>query len=123
MIDLMPRPDVLVVEDNRDGRESLEMVLNFAGFSVETACDGEEGVAKGACLHPRAAVVDIGLPLLDGFGVARELRRVLLDDVLLIAHTAWCGAEARELAKAAGFDHFLCKPCDLDKLIGLLRAG
>lgn len=115
-----PRPDVLVVEDNRDGRESLRLLLNLAGLRVETAADGEEGVAKGVAQRPRAAVVDIGLPAMDGFGVARELRLALDGDVLLIAHTAWDGPESRERAREAGFDHFLGKPCDVDELLGLL---
>jgi DNA-binding response OmpR family regulator len=97
------------------------MLLGCAGFRVETACDGREGVAKGIALQPRAAVVDIGLPMLDGFGVARELRGALGSGVLLIANTAWSGPEFRERAKAAGFDHFLGKPCDPEELIDLLR--
>src|SRR5262249_18177761 len=83
----LSRPDVLVVEDNADGRESLRQLLGLLGLAVEVAADGPEGVAKGLELRPRAAVIDIGLPGLDGLAVARELRRALGGDVLLIAHT------------------------------------
>ena len=78
---------------------------------------------QGLALRPSAAVVDIGLPRLDGFGVARELRRALGGSVLLVAHTAYGGADARERAAEAGFDRFLCKPCDVDELIAALRGG
>ncbi|MBY0232975.1 MAG: hybrid sensor histidine kinase/response regulator, partial [Gemmataceae bacterium] len=56
-----PRPDVLIVEDNPDGREALRMLLEAHGYRVESAQDGGEGVEKGVSLHPRFAVVDMGL--------------------------------------------------------------
>jgi CheY-like chemotaxis protein len=115
------RPDVLIVEDSRDGRETLQQLLSLSGLTVEVAEDGAEGVAKGTTLRPKAAVVDIGLPVIDGFGVCRELRRALGREVLLIAHTAYgteeCGREARN----AGFDCFVRKPCDLSELTRLVR--
>jgi len=115
-----PRPDVLVVEDNPDGRQCLCMLLEAYGYRVASAEDGGEGIEKGRTLHPRAAVVDMGLPVQDGLTVGRELRDALHEDVLLIAHTAYCTPEWRERARRAGFDHFLCKPCDVDELVGLL---
>jgi DNA-binding response OmpR family regulator len=67
-------PRVLVVEDNPDGREALRILLDIQGFAVEAAPDGEQGVQKALSWKPDAAVVDIGLPLLDGFEVARRVR-------------------------------------------------
>jgi CheY-like chemotaxis protein len=108
------------VEDNDDGRESLRQLLTLLGMAVEVAVDGAEGVRLGLALRPRAAVIDIGLPVLDGFGVARELRRALGGGVLLIAHTAYAD-DCRRKAEEAGFDRLLPKPCDTDELARLLR--
>jgi CheY-like chemotaxis protein len=117
------RPDVLLVEDNPDGRESLRMLLTILGFTVEAAADGEEGVRLGLELRPPAAVLDIGLPGIDGYEVARRLRAGLDGGVLLIAHTAWSGPEGRERARAAGFDALLGKPADVREMARLLRKA
>jgi CheY-like chemotaxis protein len=117
------RPDVLLVEDNEDGRESLRLLLTMLGFTVEAAADGEEGVRLGLELRPLAAVLDVGLPGMDGYEVARRLRAGLDGGVLLIAHTAWSGPEGRERAKAAGFDALLGKPADVREMARLLRKA
>jgi DNA-binding response OmpR family regulator len=117
-----PPRAVLIVEDNPDGRESLLALLALHGFRVEAASDGAEGVMMGLALRPFAAVLDVGLPVLDGFDVARELRRAFGGDVLLIAHTAYASPDFRARADEAGFDHFLAKPCDVGELVGLLRG-
>lgn len=116
------RPDVLIVEDNPDGREALRLLLRACGYTVEVAEDGAEGVRKGLELRPLAAVVDIGLPILDGLDVARELRRVLGGSVLLIAHTAYSTPEWQQRAIEAGFNCFLCKPCEVADLLQMLRS-
>jgi len=116
-----PPRAVLIVEDNPDGRESLLALLGLYGFRVEAAADGAEGVMKALSLRPFAAVVDVGLPILDGFDVARELRRAFGGDVLLIAHTAYASADFRERAAEAGFAHLLAKPCETAELVRLLR--
>ena len=118
-----PQRAVLIVEDNPDGRESLLALLRLHGFRAEAAADGAEGVVRGLSLRPFAAIVDVGLPILDGFDVARELRRAFGGDVLLIAHTAYSSPEYRARATAAGFDHLLAKPCETDELVRLLRGG
>jgi CheY-like chemotaxis protein len=116
-------PLVLIVEDNDDGRETLLALLRGYGFRVEAAADGAEGVIKGLSLHPVAAVIDIGLPLLDGFDVARELRRLLGGNVLLIAHTAYATEDYRQRAAEAGFDYFLAKPLEVSELVSLLAQA
>jgi CheY-like chemotaxis protein len=118
-----PERAVLIVEDNPDGRESLLALLQLHGFHVEAAADGAEGVMRGLALRPFAAVVDLGLPIMDGFDVARELRRAFGGDVLLIAHTAYSGSDFRQRAAEAGFDHLLAKPCETAELVRLLRGG
>jgi CheY-like chemotaxis protein len=113
---------VLVVEDNRDCRETLCLMLRLSGFQVEAAGDGREGVRKAVEWRPAAAVVDIGLPLLDGYEVARRLRQALDGPILLIALTGYGQPEDRSRAFAAGFDHYLTKPADPAHLVRLLRA-
>ena len=119
--DARPRR-VLVVEDNRDCRNSLCLLLRLSGFQVEVAGDGPEGVRKALAWRPAAAVVDIGLPALDGYEVARCLREALGSPVLLIALTGYGQPEDRRRAFAAGFDHHLTKPADPDLLVRLLQA-
>jgi CheY-like chemotaxis protein len=122
-IDNVPRRRVLVVEDNRDCRETLCRLLTLAGFQIEQAGDGREGLRKGLAWRPAAAVVDIGLSLLDGYEVARRLRQALGDRILLIALTGYGQPEDRSRAFAAGFDHHLTKPADPDDLVRLLQAS
>jgi two-component system, sensor histidine kinase len=108
---------VLVIEDHPDGRESLRRLLELLGHRVEVAADGQEGVQKGVTTEPEVAVVDIGLPRLDGYEVARRLRSALGRRIRLIAHTAYAGAADRARCQEAGFDAFLPKPLDLDELL------
>jgi two-component system, sensor histidine kinase len=110
---------VLVVEDQPDSRETLRMLLELWGHEVEAAGDGRQGVEMGLSWHPDTAVVDIGLPLLDGYQVARLLRAAL-HDVLLIALTSYNRPEDRRRAFDAGFDVHLSKPVEPDALQHLL---
>jgi CheY-like chemotaxis protein len=114
---------VLVVEDNHDCRETLCMLLRLSGFQVEVAGDGQEGVRKALAWRPEAAVVDIGLPVLDGYQVARRLREALGGRILLVALTGYGLSEDQSLAFAAGFDHHLTKPARLEHLLRLLRTS
>jgi len=107
---------VLIVEDNSDGRETLRELLELMGHDVEVAADGAEGLQKGLADPPEVALVDIGLPLLDGYQVAERLREALGPDVVLVAYTAYDQPEDRLRAYRAGFDAHLAKPVDLDEL-------
>jgi CheY-like chemotaxis protein len=117
--DALPRR-VLVVEDNPACRDSLCLLLSLSGFQVEQARDGREGVQKALTWRPAAAVVDIGLPVLDGYEVARCLREALNGLIVLIALTGYGQPEDRQRALAAGFDHHLTKPADPENLLRLL---
>jgi CheY-like chemotaxis protein len=117
---ITPARSVLVVEDNPDGRESLRLLLELLGHRVEVAANGEEGVEKALVCRPEIAIVDIGLPRVDGFEVARQLRTALGNRVFLIAHTAYTAPEDRHRASEAGFDAFLAKPLDLTLLFPYL---
>jgi CheY-like chemotaxis protein len=108
--------EILIIEDHHDGREMLRLVLEIWGHHVEVAADGEEGLRKALALRPEIALVDIGLPRLDGYQVAQRLRKELGDRVFLIACTAYGSLEDQRRALEAGFDLHLRKPVDLDLL-------
>ena len=111
---------VLIIEDNPDGRETLQILLQEWGYEVEVAENGLEGVHKILQWRPQVAVVDIGLPLLDGYQVAQQVRAALGDQILLIALTAYGQPQDRERGLAHGFDFFLIKPANLELLSRLL---
>ena len=103
---------VLIIEDNEDGRETLRMLLELFGHEVEVAKDGVEGLYKALTWRPAVALVDVGLPVLDGYQVARCIRGVLGGSIFLIAHTGYGQPEDRFRALQAGFDAHLVKPVD-----------
>jgi CheY-like chemotaxis protein len=112
---------VLVVEDNRDGRESLRDLLEIWGHRVELAEDGPDGLAKALALHPDVALIDIGLPGIDGNELARRIRASLNGiSPCLIAMTGYGQPEDRSRALRAGFDTYLVKPVEPDTLSRLL---
>jgi two-component system, sensor histidine kinase len=114
---------VLIVEDNPDGLEILKLLLEVCGHQVEAAADGQEGLEKGLAWRPEVAVVDIGLPKVDGYAVARRLREALDGGIKLIALTAFSQPEDRQRAVEAGFDHYLTKPADTNALLGLIQPA
>jgi signal transduction histidine kinase/FixJ family two-component response regulator len=115
---------VLVVEDNEDGRESLRDLLELWGHEVELAENGTQGVEKALSLHPDVALVDIGLPGIDGNEVARRIRAVFgTANMELIAMTGYGQAEDRRRALQAGFDSYLVKPVDPAHLGRLLATA
>jgi CheY-like chemotaxis protein len=112
---------VLVVDDNIDAAESLAMVLGLHGYNVRTMHDGESALAAVRQQPPDAVVLDIGLPEMDGYEVARRLRANPHGrQMLLIALTGYGQAEDRQRAENAGFDHHLVKPVDPGTLERLL---
>ena len=116
------RRTVLLVEDNEDARELLAIALDHAGHSVVQAEDGEKALVVLRDRRVDAAIVDIGLPKLDGFEVARRVRRSLGDDVLLIALSGYGQLADRSRALEAGFDVHLTKPADFSTLCALLST-
>ncbi len=104
---------VLIVEDQEDAREMLRLLLESMGHIVVEEADGQAGVAAVEREHPDVALIDIGLPVLSGYEVARQIRRnPLFDDVLLVAVTGYGRDTDVEAAKAAGFDEHITKPAD-----------
>jgi PAS domain S-box-containing protein len=119
---------VLVVEDNPDAAQTLTELLTLWGHDVAHASRGEDALALAATFRPEIALVDVGLPGMDGYEVARGLRRVSEEapapgatDLLLIGLTGYGKAEDRSRGREAGFDHHLIKPPDPDVLRRLLR--
>ena len=111
---------VVIIEDNPDGRETLRMLLECVGYRVEAAADGIQGLEEVLRCHPDVAVVDIGLPGLDGYQVARRVRAVLGDEVALIAVSGYGRPEDRQRAIQSGFDAHMVKPVDPSELLDLL---
>ncbi len=114
---------ILLVEDHRDGREMLGELLRLWGHQVDGVGDGVQGLERMRREMPEVALVDIGLPGLDGYRLAREARALPGGDgVLLLAVTGYGQPEDRARALAAGFDEHLVKPVDLDRLARLLEG-
>ena len=118
--DAAPSRHVLIVEDNQDGRESLAILLGLLGHRVDVAEDGPRGVTAALSLRPEVALIDINMPGLDGYEVARRLRQALGADVLLVAMTGSGQPEDHLKASEAGFDAHLLKPVELARLQKLL---
>ncbi|AUX40352.1 histidine kinase [Sorangium cellulosum] len=113
---------VVVIEDNADLRESLRLLLELSGHHVNFAADGLTGVATVLAEKPDAVLVDIGLPGIDGYQVARALRAALGDRVFLAALTGYGQPEDKRRSRAAGFDAHLTKPVEIDVVERLLAA-
>jgi PAS domain S-box-containing protein len=114
---------VLVIEDNEDSRDMLRQLLEHAGHEVYDAGDGLQGIDAALRLEPDVALIDVGLPELDGYEVARRIRAESRRDMLLVALTGYGLAEDRERALAAGFDLHLVKPIDFDRLFDVLATA
>jgi len=114
---------VLVVDDNEDAATMLGMRLKRAGHTIQLVCDGLAAVDAAVDFLPDVVLLDIGLPGMDGYEVARRLRQLpLLEGVVLVATTGYGQDADRRLAELAGFDHHLVKPTDFGKLTQILAA-
>jgi signal transduction histidine kinase len=112
---------VLVVDDNRDGADMLQMMLELDGYRVAKAYDGLGAVEAAREMHPQVVLMDIGLPDMDGYEAARRIREQAGgEDITLIALTGWGHEDARRQAREAGMNHHLVKPVDLSILKGYL---
>lgn len=116
------RKKILIVEDNMDARETLRAALELSGHEVQAAVDGPGGLERLSTFTPDAVIIDIGLPVMDGYAVARAIRTRNGDAVRLIALTGYGLPEDEQKAAAAGFDAHLVKPADLARLAALLEG-
>jgi two-component system CheB/CheR fusion protein len=114
---------ILVVDDNLHSAESLAVLVKLWGHEARVAHDGPEAIEVALEFRPHVMLLDIGLPRLDGYKVARRLRQEPgLDDLLLIAMTGYGQDEDRRRSREAGFDHHLVKPVDLTRLEAMLAG-
>jgi signal transduction histidine kinase/CheY-like chemotaxis protein len=111
---------ILLIEDNADARETLRMVLENVGHDLLEAADGESGVERAISLRPRLALVDIGLPGIDGCEVAKRIRSVD-PSIRLVALTGYGRDEDLAASRAAGFDAHLVKPVSVEQLGALIE--
>ncbi len=114
---------ILVVDDNRDSATSLATLLKLTGNETHTAHDGLEAVEAAATFRPDVVLLDIGLPKLNGFEVARRIReQPWSKGMMLVALTGWGQDEDRRKSQEAGFDHHMVKPVDYAALMKLLAS-
>jgi signal transduction histidine kinase/CheY-like chemotaxis protein len=117
------RRKVLVADDNRDAAESMAMLLDVLGHDVRVAFDGQSALALARIFQPDVAVLDLGMPKMSGYDLARALRREpWAASLCLVAATGWGDLEARASSKEAGFDRHLTKPVDPKDLDEVLRT-
>ena len=113
---------MLVVDDNRDAADSMAVFLELAGFESAVELDGPSAIARTSARMPQVVLLDIGLPGLDGYEVARRLRALPGGDrCLLIALTGYGQQDDRRRAHEAGFDVHLVKPADPDAVVELIQ--
>jgi PAS domain S-box-containing protein len=114
---------VLLADDNKDALDSLAMLLTLARHDVRVAYSGQAALSVAKAFRPDVALLDIGMPELDGYGVARALRQEpWAASIRLVALTGWGQDEDKQRAREAGFDHHLTKPVDpksLERLLSL----
>src|SRR5439155_159747 len=119
-----PRHRILVVDDNADAAESLAVVLRLAGQDVRVRYDGPAALEAARADRPDVVFLDIGMPGMDGYEVARRMRGdPALREAVLIALTGWGQEEDRRRSREAGFDHHVVKPVEPDAVQNLLRTA
>ncbi|WP_281662749.1 hybrid sensor histidine kinase/response regulator [Paraburkholderia fungorum] len=118
MPSMTPEPArLLLVDDNQDALRALSVLLELEGHEVTTSDNGRDAIRLMSEKHPEVAIVDVGMPEMDGFEVARTVRlNHRLDDMVLVALTGYASESDKSRALAAGFDFHLTKPLSLDKL-------
>ena len=115
---------ILIVEDNVDACETMRTLLETHGHRVDTANDGPTGLERALALQPEVVLLDVGLPGMDGYEVARRIRTAKsFRRPLLVAVTGYGGAEDRDRALDAGFDAHLTKPVEYPTLAALISAA
>jgi two-component system CheB/CheR fusion protein len=120
----LPRRRILVVDDNQDAARSLAMLLELSGHEVHVAHDGPGALEAAERLRLEVVLLDISLPGMDGYEVARRMRQLTaLEGALLVALTGWGQEDDRRRAAEAGFDKHFIKPVNLTALQELLAAA
>ena len=119
-----PRRRILIIDDSRDGGESMTLLLRVLGADVQLVHSGRTALEAVGEFRPDVVLLDIGMPGMDGYEVARRIRADSANrSLLLIALTGWGQEEDRQRSAAAGFNHHLVKPADIDQLRQLLTVA
>lgn len=114
---------ILIADDDRDAVVTLSSILQDEGHEVIEVYRGDAVLELARRYKPDTALLDIGMPGLTGFEIARELRENLRDACpVLIAVTAWHQRSAREMGKLVGFSHYLTKPYSIEDLLDILAS-
>jgi PAS domain S-box-containing protein len=117
------RARILVADDNRDAADSMALILEFGGYDLTVAHSGTEALEKARTSMPDVMILDIGMPDMTGYEVARRVRAEPWGaGIFMLAITGWGQEEDKERAKAAGFDQHMTKPVDADAVEQKLRA-
>jgi CheY-like chemotaxis protein len=119
-----PRGKVVIADDNRDAADSLKLLLELSGYDTFVAYNGHEALELGARERPSAFILDVGMPDMTGYEVARRIRQQAWGrNALLVAVTGWGQDDDKERAKAAGFDHHFTKPVNPEAVEQVLLAS
>jgi signal transduction histidine kinase/ActR/RegA family two-component response regulator len=119
-----PRGKVIVADDNRDAADSLKLLLELSGYDTFVAYNGQQALDFGARERPSAFILDVGMPDMTGYEVARRIRQQAWGrSALLVAVTGWGQDDDKERAKAAGFDHHFTKPVNPEAVEQVLVAS
>lgn len=114
---------VLLVDDNTDALEPLSLLLQAKGHDTRIATGGAEAISLAGEFRPHCVLLDIGLPQMDGYEVAKRLRQQPYEGgVVLVALTGWSGRHVRTKAAEAGFDYHLVKPVNWDDLDTIIQS-
>jgi CheY-like chemotaxis protein len=114
-------PRILVVDDNADAATSLGRLLNLSGYEVRVAHDGPAALTEVVRFHPRAVLLDLGMPGMDGLETASRIQQLVVGNhISLIAVTGWGQHEDRQRTEAAGFIAHFVKPIKIEQLEALL---
>lgn len=118
-----PKKKVLVVDDYDDGREMFAEVLQFNGYEVETAKDGREAIEKAQHYLPDAILMDLSLPIIDGYEATRRLKEhAPTRNIPVVALSAHVRPSYSESALTAGCERFIPKPCNLTDLVAAVKS-
>jgi CheY-like chemotaxis protein len=120
-----PKPRrVLIADDNVDSATVLAILLRASGHEVHTVHDGIAALEASESFRPDLVILDIGMPKLNGYDVARQIRSRRDSDMMLVAVTGWGQEQDKRRSREAGFDHHLTKPVDLvalEKILAEMR--
>ena len=115
---------ILIVDDARDVADSTASLLALMGYETRTAYDGREAIAAATHAKPDVVLLDLNMPLVDGFEAAQALRALYPSDPpLIVALSALTHLSSEATLQACGFDHYLTKPADIERLTEILEEA